>query len=401
MTRGKGKRSTSGAMPKTTAVGNNTDVEPVASQPVKADGEAPTIVSGGEENPEEKGGVQNEEKVMNTPKKLNKRKRKKKNASLGGEDAGGEENPEEKEGVQNEEKVMNTPTKLDKRRRKKKNASLRGDDAIVAKDAEKPKSSAEKKESKKAESMGLIFMCNALTKKDCYRYKVLGLPANKKEMVAKVYKGMRLFLFDVDLRLMYGIYKAAGPGGYNIEPKAFKTGFPSQVRFTAVHDCLPLPEEKFKAAIKDNYYGKNKFDCLLNSQQVKNLCKLFQARSNPERGGMVGRMEGPSTSWGGERMYSRYPDTYQREAYVSPRPIASPLPPPAYAYANRPMEMDYYRTELELRDRRFMDLEPPRPRDEIERRDPYGFYHAPAAFRDPPYPAGLPPRYIPPPLYRY
>lgn len=82
---------------------------------------------------------------------------------------------------------------------------------------------------KKAESSGMIFMCGSRTKKDCYHYKVLGLPASKKDVVKKIYKGMRLFLFDFDLKLMYGIYKAAGPGGYNIEPKAFGSAFPSQV----------------------------------------------------------------------------------------------------------------------------------------------------------------------------
>lgn len=84
------------------------------------------------------------------------------------------------------------------------------------------------KSSKKPE-MGMIFMCNSETKKDCYRYKVLGLPENRRELVGNVHKGMVLFLYDVDLKLMYGIYKAAGPGGYNIEPNAFKSQFPSQV----------------------------------------------------------------------------------------------------------------------------------------------------------------------------
>ncbi|KAG5603004.1 hypothetical protein H5410_034374 [Solanum commersonii] len=48
------------------------------------------------------------------------------------------------------------------------------------------------------DSMGMIFMCNSETK-DCYGYKVVGLPANKREMVEKVYKGMKLFLYDIDL----------------------------------------------------------------------------------------------------------------------------------------------------------------------------------------------------------
>ncbi|KAM3309290.1 hypothetical protein P3S67_011034 [Capsicum chacoense] len=94
---------------------------------------------------------------------------------------------------------------------------------------DKPEPLKKKKSVKKANSMGMIFMCNSETKKDCYRYKVLGLPANKKETVEKIYKGMRLFLYDVDLKLMYGIYKAAGRGGCNLQPKAFKSQFPSQV----------------------------------------------------------------------------------------------------------------------------------------------------------------------------
>ncbi|CAO2824962.1 unnamed protein product [Amaranthus hypochondriacus] len=162
---------------------------------------------------------------------------------------------------------------------KKKNMVKMGSQEKVAKDANKSNPSKEGKSSKKVDSMGMIFMCSSDTKKDCYRYKVLGLPAGKKENVLKIYKGMRLFLFDVDLRMMYGIYKAAGPGGYNIEPRAFKSQFPSQVRFSILEDCVPLAEEKFKKVLKDNYYTKNKFDFQLNSEQVKNLCKLFHETS--------------------------------------------------------------------------------------------------------------------------
>ncbi|KAE9463526.1 hypothetical protein C3L33_04549, partial [Rhododendron williamsianum] len=111
----------------------------------------------------------------------------------------------------------------------------------------------------------------------------------RRDIVEKIYKGMRLFLFDFDLKLMYGIYKAAGPGGYNIEPKAFKSAFPSQVRFTVLDDCLPLAEEKFKTVIKENYYGKNKFNCQLTSQQVKDLCKLFSVSSGGSKSKKLSR----------------------------------------------------------------------------------------------------------------
>ncbi|KAG5603003.1 hypothetical protein H5410_034373 [Solanum commersonii] len=67
---------------------------------------------------------------------------------------------------------------------------------------------------------------------------------------------------------MYGIYKVAENGGFSIEPKAFKSQFPSQVRFSIVDDCLPLAEEKFREVIKTNYYTNTKFDCKLTSEQV-------------------------------------------------------------------------------------------------------------------------------------
>ncbi|XP_015079898.1 uncharacterized protein LOC107023654 [Solanum pennellii] len=157
----------------------------------------------------------------------------------------------------------------DKSRVARKDIDLEGKD--------EPESSRKKSSAKmKANSMGMIFICNSETKKDCYRYKVLGLPANKKETVEKIYKGMRLFLYDIDLKLMYGIYKAAGRGGCNIQPKAFNSQFPSQVRFTVLEDCLPLAEETFRQAIKNNYYTRSKFRCQLSSEQVKDLCKLFK-----------------------------------------------------------------------------------------------------------------------------
>lgn len=79
---------------------------------------------------------------------------------------------------------------------------------------------------------GLIFMCNSATKQDCFRYHVFGMPSAKMELVQKVHPGMKLFLFDSDLRLMYGIYNAASRGGNKLEQNAFrgsKKSFPAQV----------------------------------------------------------------------------------------------------------------------------------------------------------------------------
>lgn len=359
-----------------------------------------------------------------------------------GEDKGKVEEPKN-----GEELGENSKKKGRRLRNKNRNKAAQKVSATVPANGDKPESSSKKNASKRVESMGMVFMCSSKTKTDCFRYKILGLPANKKDQVARIYKGMRLFLFDVDLRLMYGIFKAAGPGGYNIEPKAFKSEFPSQVRFTLLEDCLPVAEEKFRDVLKENYYTRNKFEGLLKAEQVKKLCKLFVGtgkggprprtaikprRTEPVETRRVRPDESrrnraaddahasrdrkkrkrhpqeeerrPRSPSGREKR--RYTD-YKREPpvprYLPPHPVASPVR--SYSY-ERPLDHHpYIRDRVpEPRTYRVLDIEPrhhdeilsrdlDRTRDWDRDRDPYYVYSREApVYREPIYSA-------PPPEY--
>ena len=87
---------------------------------------------------------------------------------------------------------------------------------------------------------GFIFTCDRVTKPECFRSKLFGLPISKIESVVRIEPGTALFLFDCELRILYGVYRAASHGGANLVPHAFGGKYQSQVMVDDPHLYFPL-----------------------------------------------------------------------------------------------------------------------------------------------------------------
>ena len=72
------------------------------------------------------------------------------------------------------------------------------------------------------EGPGLVFLCNSSTMRDCFHFRVLGLPIAQQDIVKRVVPGTKLFLFNVELKELYGVFEAASHGGVNLVPEAFQ-----------------------------------------------------------------------------------------------------------------------------------------------------------------------------------
>lgn len=117
---------------------------------------------------------------------------------------------------------------------------------------------------------GLIYLCYEADRMEFFKYRVLAVTEKEKYIMDMITTGMYIFFYDIDLKLLYGIYAASSSVAFMLEPRASFGGCrPWQVKFHIEKHCLPLHKDVFKASIKDNCIAA------LNAEQVHKLVSLF------------------------------------------------------------------------------------------------------------------------------
>ncbi|MCE3050922.1 hypothetical protein HAX54_048520 [Datura stramonium] len=136
---------------------------------------------------------------------------------------------------------------------------------------------------------GVIFGCTDTTIKECLGRQLFGLPRQHISYVKNINPGLPVFLFNYNDKTIHGIFEAASSGQMHINPYAWtsdgsgKTPYPAQVQIRVRLHCEPLPENKFKPIILDNYYTQHHFcfelDLAQSSKLISQLSSLAYAPS--------------------------------------------------------------------------------------------------------------------------
>jgi len=77
---------------------------------------------------------------------------------------------------------------------------------------------------------GFVFACTKETEAECLSRLLFGTDRVYGPIVIRIRKGDLIFLNNIDTNVLYGVFKAASDGGFNIQPEAFGGHYPYQVK---------------------------------------------------------------------------------------------------------------------------------------------------------------------------
>uniref|UniRef100_A0A0D9Y3P9 DCD domain-containing protein n=1 Tax=Oryza glumipatula TaxID=40148 RepID=A0A0D9Y3P9_9ORYZ len=191
---------------------------------------------------------------------------------------------------------------------------------------------------------GVVFCCNNNTFDECFTKQLFGLPQRNILYVKNVKPGLPLFLFNYSNRQLHGIFKATSTGQLNIDRFAWMseqsndaktnaktTPFPAQVRFSTRTECPPLPENKYKSVIINNYRKDipSHFRFELDHRQTRDLISLFLSAPVRANKNKLSIPKPPAT------------------AHTVPNPWNRPLP---FLTAKAPVVSDKVKSESNVKD---------------------------------------------------
>jgi hypothetical protein len=122
---------------------------------------------------------------------------------------------------------------------------------------------------------GYIFLCANSTETECYDRLLFGGKEKYRKEIPTIKPGDRLFLFNYQEGLLHGTFSATSEAKMNIQPEAWKGGFPWQVKVEIVKKYKPLSRADLMDILP---FKRNKYPpAKLNGEQLQKLEQVFSS----------------------------------------------------------------------------------------------------------------------------
>jgi len=89
---------------------------------------------------------------------------------------------------------------------------------------------------------GEVLSCTESSEEECFRRLLFATNKVYAPGVMKIKKGYSLFLFNLDSKKLYGVFRATSDASLNIEPEAWGGKYPFQVKVEPIHDIICLAD---------------------------------------------------------------------------------------------------------------------------------------------------------------